>query len=136
MHKKIFIIEDDINILYGLQAKLSVEGFTVTVENGNSSAEEIIEKIKVISPDIVVLDLILPQVDGFQLLMLLKSDKDLTNTPVFIFTNLSDEDSKKKSESMGGDFFLIKSQLNIDEFIDKVKKILQNRDKTLSPDKK
>jgi two-component system alkaline phosphatase synthesis response regulator PhoP len=129
MHKKIFIIEDDINILFGLQAKLSVEGFTVTVENGNSTVEEIIEKVKEVRPDIVVLDLILPQVDGFQLLMMLKSDKELMGTPVFIFTNLSDEDSQKKSESMGGDFYLIKSQLNIDEFIDKVKKILQNQDK-------
>jgi DNA-binding response OmpR family regulator len=132
MHKKIFIVEDDVNILYGLQAKLSVEGFTVTVENGNSSAEEIIEKIAEIKPDIIVLDLILPQVDGFQLLMQIKSNRDLGATPVFIFTNLSDEDSRKKGIDLGVDHYLIKQDLNIDAFVDKVKKILENRDRVSS----
>ena len=129
MHKKIFIIEDDVNILYGLQAKLSVEGFTVTVENGNSSTEEIIEKIEEVKPDIIVLDLILPQVDGFQLLMKIKSNREIGAIPVFVFTNLSDEDSRKKGISLGVDHYLIKQDLNIDSFVDKVKKIIENRDK-------
>jgi two-component system, OmpR family, alkaline phosphatase synthesis response regulator PhoP len=129
MHKKIFIIEDDVNILFGLQAKLSVEGFTVTVENGNSSAEEIMEKIREVTPDAIVLDLILPSVDGFQLLMQIKSDRDTSDTPVFVFTNLSDEDSRNKGLSLGVDHYLIKQDLNIDAFVDKVKKILENRDK-------
>ncbi len=129
MHKKVFIIEDDVNVLYSLQAKLSVEGFTVAVENGNSSVSEVLEKIRDLKPDVIVLDLILPQIDGFQLLGRLKADKELGSIPVFIFTNLSDSDSRRKGMDLGGDYYVIKSQLHLDEFVDKVKKILHNQNK-------
>ncbi|MDP2766786.1 MAG: response regulator, partial [Candidatus Methanoperedens sp.] len=84
MSKKILIIEDDVNILYGLQAKLSVEGFSVKAEAGDSGIEEILFKIKFFKPDYVILDLMLPMIDGFDVLSAIKADNEISGIPVFI----------------------------------------------------
>ena len=127
MPKKLLIIEDNANILCALQAKFRIEGFEVLTENGSNPAEEIISLTNKEKPDYIVLDLILPKVDGFSLLADLKADAQLAKIPVFIFTNLSDEDSRQRGASFGAEQYLIKSELNIDDFVEKIKKIIKNR---------
>lgn len=127
MTKKIFIIEDDVNVLYGLQAKLSIEGFSVKPETGNSGIEEILLKLKLFKPDYVILDLMLPLIDGFDMLSAIKADSETSGIPVFIFTNLSDNDSKARSEKLGADYYFIKSDFAVDEFVAKFKKIIKNK---------
>jgi len=127
MEKKIFIIEDDANILFSLKAKFSIEKFKVEVDTGIDEAEKILNKIKIYKPDYIILDLILPKVDGFQILSKIKGDNETSRTPVFIFTNLSDKENKEKISKMGGDYYFIKSDFTLDEFVEKVKKIIQNK---------
>lgn len=127
MPKKILIIEDDANILYSLQAKLSAEGFSVKAETGNSGVKEILLKIKLFKPDYVILDLMLPLIDGFDMLSAIKADSEISGVPVFIFTNLSDSDSKVRSEKLGADYYFIKSDFAVDEFVAKFKKIIKNK---------
>lgn len=129
MQKRVFIIEDDVNNLYSLQAKLSVEGFAVKTETGNSEIEEVINKIKLYKPDYIILDLILPKIDGFDILSAIKSDKDFSNIAVFVFTNLSDMDSKIRSEKLGADYYFIKNEFVIDEFVNKFNNIIKNKEK-------
>lgn len=129
MEKKVFIIEDDVNNLCALQAKLSLEGFIVKIDNGDSKIEEILTKIKLFKPDCIILDLILPQADGFEILTAIKGDKEISGVSVFIFTNLSDNDSKSRSEQLGADYYFIKNKFLIDEFIEKFKKIIHNKQK-------
>ena len=129
MPKKLFIIEDDVNILYGLRAKFSVGGFQVETDAGTGTIEEILRKIKGFNPDFIILDLILPKVDGFAVLSGLKADRDIAGALVFIFTNLSDKDSRIKGENLGADYYFIKNDFAIDEFVEKVEKIIRNRNK-------
>jgi DNA-binding response OmpR family regulator len=124
---RLFIIEDDANILYGLQAQFSVSGFQVKIDPGSGTVEEILNKIKNFNPDFIVLDLILPRVDGFAVLGAIKADKDIAGSLVFVFTNLSDEDSRVRSRNLGADYYFIKSDFIIDEFVKKVKNIIKNR---------
>lgn len=125
--KKIFIIEDDVNILYGLQAQLSTD-FLVELSEGEEELEELISQIKAFSPDYLILDLILPKLDGFEVIKRIREDDDLSNLPIFIFTDLSDEDSKSRSLELGADYYFIREEFDIFAFVDKVKKIISRPD--------
>lgn len=127
-NKKILIIEDEANLLYGLLAKFRVAGFEVLTDEGADKAETM-EKIKTLKPDYIILDIILPRVDGFDLLAEIKADPAISLTPVFIFTNLSDAESKRRGQELGADFYLIKTDFNLDEFVVKFKKIIDNQEK-------
>lgn len=127
-HKKILIIEDEANLLYGLQAKFRVAGFEVITDEGAAKTETM-EKIKVLKPDYIILDIILPRVDGFDLLAEIKADPVIPPIPVFIFTNLSDADSRRRCRELGADFYLLKTDFGLDEFVAKFKKIIDNRDR-------
>jgi DNA-binding response OmpR family regulator len=130
MNRKIFIIEDDINILTSLRAKLTVEGFSVIAEDGTGNITGLITKLRTSHPDYIILDLILPSIDGWDVVRMIKSDNELSHIPVLIFTNISDADSRTKGASLGIEYYFIKDDLIIDEFVDKVKKIILNREKS------
>lgn len=127
MARKIFIIEDDANMLSSLKAKLSVDGFKVEVDSGTEELEVILNKLKIFSPEFIILDLVLPKVDGFSILQKLKADVNFSHIPVFVFTNLSDSDTKSRSSELGADFYFIKDELSLDDFINKIKKIIENK---------
>jgi len=127
-NKKILIIEDDSNLLYSLQSKFRVEGFDVIIDEG-ADKKEAMEKIKILKPNYIILDVILPKINGFDMLSEIKADPYISKIPIFIFTNLSDNDSRQKSKELGADFYIIKTELNLDEFIAKFKKIIANRDR-------
>jgi len=127
-NKNIFLIEDDINLLSGLQAKLRVEGFGVTADEG---AEEnaVLEKILTLKPDYIILDIVLPKINGLELLKKIKAKPEISRIPIFVFTDISDRDSRERARKYGADFYLIKTDFNLDEFINKFKKIIANKEK-------
>jgi len=129
MKKKIFIIEDDANILFSLQAKLSVSGFEVEAHSGNADAQEIIEKIKNNKSDFVILDIILPKLNGFDLIKKINSEKELQETNIFVFTNMSDKESMDNKETLGLKYYFIKDDFSIDDFVEKIKRIINNLEK-------
>jgi len=126
--KKILIIEDDANLLYGLLAKFRVAGFEAIADDGVDEAE-VMEKVKILKPDYIILDIILPKISGFNILAEIKADPAISKIPTFIFTNLSDNESRQKGKELGADFYLIKAELNLDEFIAKFRKIIENLEK-------
>ncbi len=128
VNKKILIIEDDANLLYSLQAKFSVQGFKIVTDDGFAE-EELMDKIINLKPNFIILDLILPKIDGFAFLKRIKANADISSIPIFIFSNLSDEDSRNRGLNFGADYYLIKSQFSLDEFVSKVVKIIANRTK-------
>lgn len=127
--KKIYIIEDDANILYGMQAKFGVEGFETKINNGSALAVEIVNEIRDYKPDLIILDLILPRVDGFEVAKMLQADESLNQTPIFAFTSLSDNDSKERGLKLGINYYLLKTELSVDDVVAKVIKILKNKEK-------
>lgn len=126
--KKILIVEDDANLLYGLQAKFRVAEYEILADQGTDKAT-IMEKIRVLKPNYIILDIMLPRVDGFELLAEIKADREISRIPVFIFTNLSDLESRQKGKELGADFYLIKAEFNLDDFVEKFQKIIANLEK-------
>lgn len=127
--KKIFIVEDDANILYGLEAQLTAADFEVEVSEADEEIEELMSKIKDFDPDYIILDVILPKVDGFEVIKKIKGDEELNEKEIFIFTDLSDEDSRSRSLELGADYFFFKEEFDIFEFAEKVKKIVHNKER-------
>jgi DNA-binding response OmpR family regulator len=128
-NNQIFIIEDDANLLYNLESNFSVDQFLVESSQGDEDLEVLINKVREFSPDYIILDLILPKLDGFEVLKKLKEDDDLLDVPIFIFTDLSDEDSKARSIEMGAEHYFIKEEMDAYQFAEKVKKIILNQEK-------
>jgi len=129
MAKKILIIEDDANIMHGLGAKFRVDGFEVMFSDGTDFIGSLISEIKISKPDYIVLDLILPNIDGFELLNRIKGDEEIFIIPVFVFSDMSDEDVRARCHNLGADYYFLKEELNIDAFVMKVEKIIKNRSK-------
>ncbi len=127
-NKKVLIIEDDANLLYGLQAKFRVENYQTITDQGFDKTE-VLGKITSSRPDYIILDVILPKINGLDLLKEIKGKPEIRQIPVFIFTNLSDSDSRQQAEKYGAEIYLTKSDFNLDEFIVKFKKIISNKAK-------
>jgi len=128
-NKKIFIIEDDVNILYGLESQFANAGFDVEVNEAEDDDDELINLMHEFEPDYIVLDLILPKLEGFDLLKKIKSDPELRDKEIFIFTDLSNEDSSQRSLEMGADYVFFKEDFDTFQFAEKVIKIIKNQEK-------
>ncbi|MDD2680672.1 MAG: response regulator [Patescibacteria group bacterium] len=127
--QKIFILEDDVNILYGLESQLSAADFVVESSEGEEDIEELLDNIRQFAPDYLILDLILPKLDGFDVIKRIKADDELSDLKIFIFTDLSDEDSKRRSLDIGAEYYFIKEEFDTYEFAEKVRKIITNQEK-------
>lgn len=125
--KKIFVIEDDINLLYGLEAQFNNAGLIVEICEAGDDEDTIISKLHKFDPDYIVLDLILPKIEGFDLLSKIKADNVLGEKEVFIFTDLSNADSSERSLEMGADYVFFKEDFDTFSFSEKVIRIINNQ---------
>lgn len=120
--KKVLIIEDD-TFLQGLEAsKLTKDGFQVITA---STGEEAMRKINEPNIDVILLDLILPNYDGFEILKKIKETEKIKDAPVIVFSNLSDEKDVEKSKELGAADFLVKSNFTLDELIKKINSLIK-----------
>jgi DNA-binding response OmpR family regulator len=118
---KILIIEDDESVSLMYRTKFIQDGFMViTAGNGARGLEMAIKD----RPDIILLDLLMPELDGFSVLKQLKANKGTKNIPVIILTVLSDEESKLKGERLGAIDYIVKSYFTPSEIYEKIKEIL------------
>lgn len=114
--KAILILEDETTLSKALVTMLEREGFEVVVtEDGYSAVNEII-KTKF---DLVLLDLVTPGMDGFDVLRHIRNRN--TNIPVFILSNLSGEEHKKRAEEIGANKYFVKSDTLLSEVTDHIK---------------
>lgn len=128
-NKKIFIVEDDADLLYGLEAQFTSDEFIVEMATGEEEIEELLAQLKDFDPAYVILDLILPKIDGFEIIKKMKADDELNDKQIFIFTDVSDEDSRQRSLDLGADYFFFKDDFDTFQFAEKVKKIIANQEK-------
>jgi len=128
-NKRIFIIEDDVNILYGLEAQFIDGNLDVETSEGDEEINEIIDRLRDFDPGYIVLDLILPKVDGFEIIKKIKEDDELNDREIFIFTDLSEEDSQERSLKLGADYIFFKDDFDTFQFAEKVLKIINNQEK-------
>ena len=119
MPKTILIAEDDNFLQKMLRYSLEEEGFSVlSAENG----EVAIEKIEKEKPDLVLLDILMPKVDGFAVLEHLQEHK--IRVPVVITSNLGHQDDVDKCMKLGAKDYIIKSDTESTDLVEKVKKYL------------
>ena len=118
---KILIIEDDKILLEMYKDKFVNDGFAVeTALDG----KEGIEKMRSFLPNVVILDLIMPKVSGFEVLKMVKQDKVLSTIPLIVLTNIY-TDAEDMVKNWGVDYYLLKSDYTPETIVEKVKNILQ-----------
>ena len=121
---KILIIEDDKFLRDLMSQKLTKEGFSVKEAlDGEEGLKMALEE----PPDLVLLDLILPRVDGFGVLERIKKEPKLSHLPVLILSNLGQKEDVGRALSMGAEDFLIKSNFTLGEIVEKIKTILKKK---------
>lgn len=122
MSKKILIIEDDKFLRELIVQKLSKEGFEIEEA---VDGEEGVKKIKEVAPDLVLLDLILPGIDGFEVLTKVKDDSSLAQIPIIILSNLGQKEDVERGLKLGAVDYLIKAHFTPGEIIVKIKAVLK-----------
>ena len=120
--KNILIVEDDQFFRELLKKKLTSVGFSI-IEASNG--EEGVEKVKSKKPDLIILDLLLPNIDGFEVLSKVKTSSDTSSTPVIIVSNLGQQEDIEKGMKLGANDYLIKSQFDIESIVSKINNILK-----------
>lgn len=120
--KKILIVEDDRSLQNALVEMVSQEGYeTVSALDG----EEGLKKIEELMPDLVLLDIILPKKDGYEVLSEIKKNEKTKNIPVLILTNLEEVDNVQKALDLGATTFMVKSDFSLKDVLAKVKESLK-----------
>lgn len=123
---KILLVEDDTFLVEMYKTKFELEGFEIISAEDGKKGLELAGKE---SPDIILLDILMPKMDGFAVLDALKKDKALANIPVVLLTNLGQKDDVKKGFEKGAVGYLIKAHFMPSEVVDKIKKILKESKK-------
>ena len=122
MPKTILIIEDDKFLRELIARKLIKEGYEISEA---VDGEEGMKKVKEEKPDLVLLDLILPGIDGFEVLSKMKEDPALASIPVIILSNLGQKEDVEKGLKLGAVDYLIKAHFTPGEIIDKIRAALK-----------
>ncbi len=120
--KKILIIEDDSFIRDIYQTKFQQDDFEVVMAEDGIIA---LEKIKQFTPDIILLDVIMPYMDGMEVLRKIKENEKLKNIPIIMLTNISEKEKIEESMETGVNDYLIKSHFTPSEVVRKVKTLLE-----------
>lgn len=122
MLKKILLIEDDKFLRELMNKKLVTMGYDVVAAADGESGLTTIKEAK---PDVVLLDLILPGINGFEVLERAKKDPDTMNVPVIILSNLGQSEDIEKGLKLGAKDFLVKAHFTPQEIINKLKTIVE-----------
>jgi two-component system, OmpR family, alkaline phosphatase synthesis response regulator PhoP len=117
---KILVVDDDKQITFFLEKLLTVEGYQVTSVNESSKTLQIASEI---NPDLFILDLMMPEPNGFELCRTLRASPNFSNTPIVIITAMDDNDSKAIATVAGANDYITKP-FRPDDLGQRLKKIL------------
>jgi len=117
----ILIIEDDDFLRSLAVTKLQKEGFNVTTAADGELGMTALQENK---PDILLLDMMLPKVDGFEILANIQNDPNYASMKKIVFSNLGSEEDIRRGSELGAENFLIKSRSTLDELVQKIKDTL------------
>lgn len=121
---KVLVVEDDKFLRELLVRKLYSEGFAVESAIDATGAFEVLGRF---IPDIILLDLILPGIDGFEILARVKKNNTLVTVPVVILSNLGQKEDIERAMSLGAIDFMVKANFTLDEIVNKVRRILSGK---------
>lgn len=121
IRNRILLVEDDLALLKIYSNKLKANNFEVLVA---TTGNEGLHKALTEKPDIILLDIILPEKDGFMVLENIKNNDETKDIPVIILSNLGQEPDIKRGKELGAEDYLVKSNVSLIDLVSKVKKYL------------
>jgi CheY-like chemotaxis protein len=118
---KIMLVEDDTNLSEIYAARMSAEGYNIVSARDGEEALAIAAKEK---PDLIISDVMMPKISGFEMLDILRNTDGLKNTKVIMLTALGQAEDKQRSESLGADRYLVKSQVTLEDIVKAAQELL------------
>jgi CheY-like chemotaxis protein len=122
MAKKILFVEDEPSLQKAISELLNQEGYEVLTA---SDGEEGLKRAKDKDPDLILLDLILPKKDGFEVLKEIKEDEKMKDIPVIVLTNLEGIGDVEKAIELGATTYLVKANYKLEDVVTKIKDFLK-----------
>ncbi len=118
---KVLLVEDDVNLRDIYYARFQAEGYDLAVAANGEEALALAVKEK---PDLIVLDVMMPRISGFDVLDILRSTPETARTKVIMMTALSEESDKQRGKALGVDEYLVKSQVTLEDVVATTKRVL------------
>lgn len=125
---KILVVEDEEILLTALREELESGGYQV---EGASDGIDGLEKTKAFKPNLILLDLLMPKMDGMEMLQKLKADSEIRDIPVVILTNLSDYEKISEALSLGAMDYLVKANYKLEDLLEKVSTVMARKAETV-----
>ena len=120
---KILLIEDEEMLANMYEVKFKNEGFDIVKALDGAQGLEMAKSVK---PDFILLDIIMPKMDGFSVLKALKEDGTTKDVPVMLLTNLGQDEDIERGKKLGSVGYLVKANITPSEVVDAVKKAIAN----------
>lgn len=120
---KILLVEDEEMLANMYEVKFNNEGYELLKAHDGAKGLEMVKSIK---PDFVLLDIIMPKMDGFSVLSAMKEDPELQNIPVLLLTNLGQDEDIEKGKKLGAVGYLVKANVTPIDVVNRVKTELAN----------
>lgn len=120
---KILLVEDDISLRDVYYARLQAEGFELAVA---SNGEEALAAAVKERPDLIVLDVMMPRISGFDVLDIIRTTPEIAHTKVIMMTALGSPEDRERGEKLGVDKYLVKSQVTLEDVVATIKKVLES----------
>src|SRR3954462_2311985 len=111
---KIMLVEDDNNLREIYEARLSAEGYEIVSAPNGEAALAIASKE---DPDLIISDVMMPKISGFEMLDILRNTEEMKHTPVIMLTALGQAEDKTRADSLGADRYLVKSQVTLEDIV-------------------
>ncbi len=122
---KVMIAEDDDSLREIYSIRLTAEGYMVVSARDGEEALAVAVRER---PDLIVSDVMMPKISGFDMLDILRSTPGMDNTKVIMMTALSSDDERQRGEALGANRYLVKSQVGIEDVVNAVHEVLGDRD--------
>ncbi len=121
---KVMVVEDDASLREIYSIRIAAEGYTVVSAGDGEEALAVAVREK---PDLILSDVMMPKISGFDMLDILRSTPETHNIKVVMMTALSSEDQRIRGENLGADRYLVKSQVGIEDVINVIHEVLGDR---------
>ena len=127
---KLLVVEDDVALREIYSVRLTAEGYTVVVAGDGEEALAVAVREK---PDLILSDVMMPKISGFDMLDILRSTPEMKSVKVIMMTALSSEEQRARGESLGADRYLVKSQVGIEDVVNAIHEILGDKAMAATP---
>ena len=117
---KILVVDDDIHATTLFKTILTAKGYEAIIVNDSATA---VQEANTTNPELIILDLMMPEPNGFEVCKMLRADPKFSRTPIVIFTAMGDNESKKTALEIGADEFLTKP-FRVEELMHKIQTLI------------